>query len=174
MIDFNSLAGGLIGAIIGSIIGAISAFLITRFSINKTFEKSLESYEIISKKEKQKQTKDALEALLIEARENIESVTKWEQDHKKFKFTLEAWGLFKSLVRSFHPSLQEKLVKCYAELVRHNTLIEYDINVLPGSGFYDAQIEITVASAKQVLQELEADLDGFLSVVPPSKSQNKS
>lgn len=147
-----SLISGLIGSVIGSIIGGLITFLVTRYSLQKTATITSDSIDKTTKstrrldREKEfraneKVRKSAAEALLTETNENVESINAWNKKRRKFRFSTDAWTIYKQAVANFDSELQQLLIAIYAEISRHNTLIDYDLNLPVGSGGLDAEIE---------------------------------
>lgn len=169
-----SLVSGLIGSLIGAVVGGLITFLTTRYSLQKTAQLTSESLEKTTKKtleiEKQKQEWEqksqisiAMQALYTETRENIESVKKWNSFRGKFRFNTESWNLYKSVITALGAKLQEDLIDSYSKIYRHNTLIDYDLQLPFGSGAKDGEIERQVNDVSQSLNALLPELEKLIN-----------
>lgn len=173
-----SLLSGLIGAVIGGLISYKGTMNAAKTQIDHLY---------LQEKEKRKwdekgKNKEALQAFYIETKENLESIVRWNQTHDYFRFGIEAWDLYKYTVKGFNPELVYKLIRAYSEMRRHNTSIDYHIELLANAheinvgverNLKQSTLEDGVPDVKVALDMLNSELINILDVIPPVKFKPK-
>ena len=154
-----SLRSGLLGSFFGGLI----TYLVTKYSLQETVKNTLLWEARKKESESAENVKIAYRALIVETEENVESIQRWKDFRANFRFSREAWIVYKSIVPAFDHSIQEKLIKNYALIGRYNTIIDYDVNVPVGHGTLDKQKEDRIAEIELSLNELRTLLRDNIS-----------
>lgn len=167
------LISGLFGAILGGLLSYIGSMRATRVQIDNLYKQEKERREWEGKEKEQ----EALRAFYIETKENIESINRWKKTHDFFRFGMEAWDSYKPVVKSLKPVISEKLIKTYSEVRRHNTSVDYHIELLASSGegfmgLAEIQkkyaLENGITEIETILKSVNQELVNTLDVVPPT------
>lgn len=156
----------LISGLVGAVVGGLFTLLATVHSIRRSAEEALALDAKKRKRDQSNQFKTAKKALLTETKENLESINHWKRYRGKFRFTAEAWTLYKHHIVDLSHSLQDLLLKAYTEMERYNTLISYDIHVDYGTGYYDSEIERRIGVVAEDLRALVKSLESELDIEP--------
>ncbi len=149
-----ALLSGLLGSVLGAVVGGWYSYKGATDAAKQQIDSLYKQEEERRKHEKKEKLQTTLNALFVEAKENKESIVKWREYRSKFKFTTDAWDIYKSNVPDLKTDLQEKLLKTYTEIKRHNTLIDYDFHTPHGLGSKDAEIERRVEDVEKALTVL--------------------
>lgn len=167
-----SLLSGLLGSVVGAVVGGYLSYKGAVDSSKTQIESIYDQEKGKREYEKKREEQIAINALLSEAKENLDLSNKWQISHSKSILSTETWALYKGFVQSLPSSLQEKLIKSYAEIKRYNSLTEYDrARVDFGSGALDQVLQKQASVVAEVLIILIEDLGNHLSIVLPSKNK---
>lgn len=160
----------LISGLLGSVIGAGATIYATKRTIQQTtqeafkLEKQKREWDKKDAQEKeQATTKSIVFSLYHETKENLKSIELWSSYRRKFRFSRDSWDSAKPYVQNLPEALQNALVTAYAQMRRHNSMIDYDLRVPWGLGSMDAEIERQVNETKTSLDDLKKQLDSVLS-----------
>lgn len=173
----SGLMGSIIGALVGGYLSYKGAMDSAKAQISHLYKGEKEKREW----EKKEQEKVALNAFYIETKENLESVKRWKSTHDYFRFGMEAWDLYKSAARSLEPALVEKLIKAYSEIRRHNTSVDFFIELLANAHERNVgmeklskqtSLEVGTGDVEIALKELHQELVNTLDVIRPVKLGN--
>ncbi len=153
----SSLITGFVG-IIGAVVGGIFAY---KGSINAAKKQTdfLYAQETENRERIEKQQQEVIrQALIAEIKETVDFLT---QESIIPLLSTEAWALYKGNIAFLSVSLQEELVKGYAEIKRCNAYFE--MNMAPGNTmegrvhlghFIDPQKKIVLDTCHSLLDRL--------------------
>ncbi len=170
-----SLVSGLVGAVIGGFISSNGAVKASKVQIAYLHRQDKEK----ERREEKEREASALRAFYIETKENLESISRWKSTRDYFRFGIEAWDLYKSVVKSLKPEVVQKLIKAYSEMRRHNTSVDYHIELLANAHEREVgmarnrkqtSLEDGISGIEQALNALDRELVDILDVVPPIRS----
>lgn len=174
----NPITLNLVSGLFGSIIGAGATVWATHSAIKKTANESLklekqkrEWEQRDQRKQNDDQVRRACFSLYYETRENLKTIEMWRSYRRKFKFASDAWETAKPLLHHLPESLRNELVVAYSQLRRHNTTIDYDLQVPYGLGSMDAEIERQIIETNKSLESLRVELEKFLDITADIKIQ---
>lgn len=170
-----TLLSGLIGSIFGAVVGGYYSYKGAMDSAKTQVEHLYQQERDKREYEKKREEEVVLNSLLSEAKENLELATKWQVHHSKSILSTETWSIYKGSISSLPSSVQEKLIKAYAEVKRYNALAEYDrAKVAVGHGMLDQPIQQQAKVVVDALSPLVEELDNTRKVVPPKKQEKIS
>lgn len=167
----------ILATIVGGILSIIGGWFAARYQIKKLHQQEIENRKW---EEKEKKTA-ALNAFYVETKENIESINRWKVKHGYFRFGIDAWDLFKPSVKNIDSQISQKLIKAYSEMRRHNTAVDYHIQLLSSGRDVSFQTNMKEMSINEGITEIEGTLSSLnqelvnkLDVIPPIQPKKKA
>lgn len=169
-----SLLSGLIGSIFGAVVGGYYSYKgamdSAKTQIDNLYSQEREKREYEKKREEQ----NMFNSLISEAKENLDLATRWQASHSKSILSTETWSIYKGSISPLPASLQDKIIKAYAEIKRYNSLAEYDRQkVAVGHGMLDQPIQQQATVVVNVLTPLIEELENSRKVIPPTQPKKK-
>jgi len=165
---FSGIFGAIIGALVGGYISYKGAMDSTKTQIKHLYKQEVDKREYKNKQEE----KTAINSLLSEVKENLDLSIKWQTSSSKSILSTETWSIYKGVIPSLPESMQEKIIKSYAEIKRYNALAEYDrARVDFGSGALDQALQKQASVVVDALTPVVEELNNHLLVIPPEKTK---
>jgi hypothetical protein len=117
-----------------------------------------------SKKAEEKKGK--LRWLLAEIIDNMEHINRYSLvgGRAKVRLLTQAWETVKGDTLDLNPDITKSLRAAYAEVWRFNSILEYDLRILPGHGTLDQSLEAQAAEVRTVLSDSHSKLASHLGV----------
>lgn len=117
-----------------------------------------------SKKAEEKRHK--LRWLLAEIIDNMEHINRYSLvgGRAKVRLLTQAWETVKGDTLDLNPDITKSLRAAYAEVWRFNSILEYDLRILPGHGTLDQSLEAQAAEVRTVLSDSHSKLASHLGV----------
>lgn len=148
----------LLSGLFGSLIGGLVTYLVTKYLLQETVKNSLMLELTRKETDREQQLQTAHRSFIVETEENLESIKRWRESRANFRFSREAWTVYKSNVPLLSEDVQKQLIKTYAFIGRYNTIIDYDVNINSGSGALDRQKERRIEETEKELIVLKGTL----------------
>lgn len=154
-IDWNNLTSGLLGAIFGSIIGAIASYKAAirgaQISIKETAKLDIER-----RKQNEKQLKGQILRFVNEELEsNLALAQNIRISHAKIRFNSQAFEMAKLNAQILPDEFILLILPVYIEVIRFNTLANYDQEKVSwGGGYLDDALEKQAVEIKNKINEV--------------------
>ena len=121
----------------------------------------------IERKRKTEERKSKLLWLLAEIADNLEHADKYSLagGRAHAKLLTQAWDSVKGDIVELDREITNSLRIAYAEVWRHNCIVEYDLTRVPmGNGALNGVIEVQAGLAKTALSDSRKKLSTYLGV----------